>query len=149
MVASSGSRFMNSAVRNGPMRTVEANTPSIPDVTATLSTMSATQPPAVAGGCQFKVTSAAAASSAVDEISEYQVISRASAPGSIARVTRSITTRQHAAATAATTPTITSEVGCAPIISASPRKAAMAAATPRQVIFSKPVAAAANPVSSG
>src|SRR5205807_1866286 len=34
-VASSGSRFMNSAVRNGPMRTVERKTPAIAIVIAT------------------------------------------------------------------------------------------------------------------
>src|SRR5262245_4467837 len=44
MAVSSGSRFMNSAVRNGPMRAVEAKTPSNPVVTARLSTTRASHP---------------------------------------------------------------------------------------------------------
>src|SRR5262245_63204563 len=149
MVASGGSRFMNSAVRNGPIRMVEANTPPMPVVTATLSRTSATQPDTDAGGCQFQVSSETTASTTVDEISEYQVICSASAPCSAARVTISITTRQPAAASAASTPMIASAVGCAPIMSASPRNAASAAAAPHQLIFSSPVAAATSPVTSG
>src|SRR5262249_8663039 len=138
-----------SAVLNGPMRTVEANTPSIPPVTAPLSTISAAQPAAPEGGCQFQVASTASANTAVEATSEYQVISRASTPCSAARVTSSITTRQQAAPSAARTPANARAVGCAPIVSASPRNAASAAAAPRQVSASIPVAAARSPVSSG
>src|SRR5262244_1531135 len=72
MVVSNGSRFMNSAVRNGPIRTVEANTPRRPVVTAALSPMRASQPDAVTGGCQSLVTSATTTNITVEETSEYQ-----------------------------------------------------------------------------
>src|SRR6516162_10888488 len=135
MAVSNGSRFMNSAVRNGPMRTVEANTPMSPVVTAALSAMSASQPVVVAGGCQFQVASAAITNTTVEETSEYQVMRSASAPERSARVTSRITTRQRAAPRAARMPAAASVVGCAPIISASPRKAAMAAAAaPRDLL---------------
>src|SRR6516162_4849121 len=67
MAVSNGSRFMNSAVRNGPMRTVEANTPSRPVVTAALSPMRASHPDAFAGGCQFLVASATTTNIAVED----------------------------------------------------------------------------------
>src|SRR5262245_2596631 len=111
MVASGGSRFMNSAVRNGPMRIVEANTPMMPVVTATLTAITASQPPTVSGGCQSHVASESSASSADEETSECQVISLASTPCSAARVTSSITTRQQAAPSAATMPQTASPAG--------------------------------------
>src|SRR5499427_2095461 len=84
------------------MRTVEANTPRRPVVTAALSAMSASQPDVVAGGCQFQVASAAITNTTVEETSEYQVMRSASAPERSARVTSRITTRQRAAPEAET-----------------------------------------------
>src|SRR5262249_1355242 len=134
---------------NGPMRTVEANTPSSPVVTAALTTISAAQPAALPGGCQFQVASAASVNAMFEATSEYQVTRRASTPCTAARGTSSITTRQQGPASAATMPLTASAGGCAPIISASPRNAATAARAPRQVPVSKPIAAAMRPVSSG
>src|SRR6266446_4352063 len=79
MAVSNGSRFMNSAVRNGPMRAVEANTPMSPVVTARLKATSASHPVALAGGCQFAAASAAMMNTTVEESSAYQVMRSASA----------------------------------------------------------------------
>ena len=54
IVTSSGSRFMISALRNGPMRLIEMNSVSTAMVTVTLTTSSANQPVPVCGGCQFQ-----------------------------------------------------------------------------------------------
>ena len=55
IVTSSGSRFMISALRNGPMRLIEINSVSTAMVTVTLTTNSAIHPVPVCGGCQFQV----------------------------------------------------------------------------------------------
>src|SRR5580700_4910619 len=80
MVASSGSRFMISAVRNAPTRMVDTKMNRKPEVMATLMPMMDIQPVGVCGGCQFSVPSDKATNSAVDDTSEYHVDSRASAP---------------------------------------------------------------------
>ncbi len=95
---------MNSAVRNGPIRTVETNTPSIPIVTKMLRPITAAQPMIVDGGCQSRVINEAADNRAVDEIREYSVIASGLTPCILARVIRSMSTRQHAATIAAMTP---------------------------------------------
>src|SRR4029077_20193548 len=105
-----------SAVRNGPMRTVEANTPSRPVVTAALSPMRASQPDVVAGGCQFLIASATTTNITVEDSSEYQVMRIGSAPDSRPRVTSRIATRQTAAPSAARIAAADSAVGWATIM---------------------------------
>ncbi len=97
IVASSGSRFMISALRNGPMRLIEMNSVSTAMVTVTLTTSSANQPVPVCGGCQFQVASEKTTKIDVDDTSEYQVSSRESAPASAAREISSTAVRRHAA----------------------------------------------------
>src|SRR3954453_12343264 len=85
MVASSGSRFMISALRNGPIRLIETNSVSTAMVTVTLTTSRANQPVPVCGAFQFQVASENKTKIDVDETSEYHVSRRESAPGSAAR----------------------------------------------------------------
>ena len=80
IVASSGSRFMISALRNGPMRLIEMNSVSTAMVTVTLTTSSANQPVPVCGGFQFQVASENTTKIEVEDTSEYQVSRRESAP---------------------------------------------------------------------
>ena len=149
MVASSGSRFMNSAVRNGPTRAVEMNTISTAIAIATLEPISANQPSAVTGGCQFAVASAAATNTAVAAISDHRVISRA--VGALQLGAREQQDHHPAAAaiSAQAMPISATPPGCAPIISARPANAASAASRPASPSRSTPNAAAASPVSSG
>src|SRR4029453_2505352 len=98
------------------------------------------------GGLPIDVASAATASSALEERSEYHVIPSGSASDSNARVASSSPTRHKAAPSAARMPVIASAVGCAPIIKARPKNAASAATAPRQLILSTPVAAPATRV---
>ncbi len=97
MVAVSGSRLMISAVRNGPMRIVDMKMNRMPDVVARLITTREVQPKPVCGMFQFCATSETAMNIAVDEIIEYQVVSRASAPTRKARVVRRTAMRQQPA----------------------------------------------------
>jgi hypothetical protein len=53
----SGSRFMISAVRNGPIRTVETKMKRMLAVIATLSATRATQPTVVCGGSHVRALS--------------------------------------------------------------------------------------------
>src|ERR1051326_8701271 len=97
-------------------------------VTMTLTTISANQPSPVCGGCQFQVASEATTKIADDDTSAYQVISRASAPSSAARVI---------------------SPGLAPTISDNSPNATTAAAAPRQPSLSMPISAPRMPVNSG
>src|SRR5258708_20871230 len=85
MVASSGSRFMISALRNGPMRLIEMNSVSTAMVTVTLTTSSANQPVPVCGACQFQVASEKTTKINVDDNCEYQDSRREPAPATTQR----------------------------------------------------------------
>src|SRR5579884_4409212 len=95
-----GSRFMISAVRNGPIRIVETKTNRIAAVLQTLSPMSSAQPQPVCGAFQFPVPNDTAKNKTIEEITEYQVVNRASAPTRKARVRSRIPVRQQAAPSA-------------------------------------------------
>ena len=141
---------MNSAVRNGPMRTVEMNTASTAIVIATLPPISAHQPSTVCGGCQFQVASAISANTAVAARIDHQLISRGSAPASLARVISSVTTRQQAAASANAMPASASAAGMRADHQRQPEKRGDARRARRAARAAPaPVAAAASPVSSG
>src|SRR5271169_3268879 len=79
-IAVSGSRFMISAVRNGPILIVETTMKKTAAVLAMLITTSAGQPKLVCGAFQVWVAADATRNTSVDDISEYQVTILASAP---------------------------------------------------------------------
>src|SRR5437762_9228172 len=139
MVASSGSRFMISALRNGPMRLIEMNSVSTAMVTVTLTTTSANQPVPVCGECQFQVASEKTMKINVDDNCEYQESRRESAPASAAREISSTAVRRHPAPSAKAIPESAIAPGCAPTIRARPKNATMAAAAPRQPSLSMPI----------
>jgi hypothetical protein len=88
---------MISAVRNGPMRTVETKMNTMLTVVATLIATRAAQPTLVCGGFQVRAPSDTATKISAWATTDYQVVSRASSPTRKARVMRSTPVRQHAA----------------------------------------------------
>ena len=85
-IAIKGSRFMMSAVRNGPTRMVETKMKTMAAVVARLMPTSAAQPALFSGGCQVWVIAESATKIAACAMTEYQVVNRASAPTRKARV---------------------------------------------------------------
>src|SRR4029077_21246867 len=85
IMAMSGSRFMISAVRNGPMRTAETKMTRMLTVVATLIATRAAQPTLVCGGFQVRAPSDTATKISAWATTEYQVVSRASSPEEGAR----------------------------------------------------------------
>src|SRR5580658_9907833 len=80
IVAVSGSRFMISAVRNGPTRSVETKTNKIAAVDDRLMATRQAQPRLVCGAFHVRARADMARKTAVDDSIEYQVVRRASAP---------------------------------------------------------------------
>src|SRR6185436_2149098 len=122
-VDSSGSRYMINALRNGPMRLIETYSDSTAMVVPKLTPINATQPPAVAGPCQFQVASATSPSTTVELRMVYQLVSCGSASCNVARVTSRMVVRPHAAMNENAMPASAISCGLARIISASPQNA--------------------------
>src|ERR1700678_2342868 len=79
-VETTGSRFMTSAVRNAPIRTVEANSASIDTVLHTQTPKNPPQPIPASANAGARTPHATIHSAAVDDSIEYHVVSRESAP---------------------------------------------------------------------
>src|SRR5271156_3722239 len=89
-VETTGSRFMVSAVRKAPIRTVEANSASIEMVLQTQTPKKPPQPIPVCGNVGARTTTETTSSAAVDDNIVYHVVNRESAPDSAARVISSV-----------------------------------------------------------